>query len=1078
MTSLRKFGTNLIALLICWSFASTGFAFQPPEPIEVIEPWPLENVQLLADLKPVPVDGGHSSHHSPAVGDSKVVWSTPPEKTGTTDKRFYDYVIKRLTEFHARELQNNKKPAAKPDFKNKVLVSLEDPVFASYNETIEDPAVKGATRKEIRQFFGAQIWVLNNTDEPVKVNLDEAELEIEGVKHEPAKKISPISFQYYLKGRSKSSSQLKIHSHLEVKPQAVASSWIFFSKLEDTVENPSLKLQVPCEGEKNIEIDINQFSQNSLKMDSSLMGPYNCLSVVKVAGETNSISMPILIEKLSELSNNKIARVVIQWEESSREMSFPRVSGSTYIYSRRAAPQGFAQIGSTVSLPQMHVVFPKSWRLKPSTTSHSSRLQEFKVDVSHKSLEDAVAAALQTAFEILPADKVIEELEQGHPLSQRAALLHGSRQIPQDDISLVLEFLDHKDVSMKSAALVALGQMGNEDAVSTLVKYAKGDDKSLSYVAVDSLAKSSHVFAHTELVKLLANASEDLKHEIINVFSEHPKGIWSEPLENLVLNEEDPKLRASSIISLGKVGSSNLLPILTKYLNAEVNSIVRDSALKVLMDQPDQESQKVALDFTVAYLEKSPPTSNMTSLLAKVPDERAIVLLLKHFKSGSISDSRLQQVVALLTNQGDQQILEEVSQQFDSMPNKSKYELLKALAARMPNLFQELASKVVTGKYDSKDSSFYRQVCTLLRQKPDEENARILMRALPDPSDKKANTRQVSTITSALSMMPSGLVARKALRKLRDEAVVPSIANYAGNAVRSLESSRSPARDGINHARAKINAKQYDEALKTLDLCEEIDPEVSTLYFERFRALSGKKQFKTAIEEISVALSFDPKNTTWLIYKARLLMEMRQFKDAAKEYDQIIVLNPSEANYYASRAHAYSMAQMFIEAEADFKKSAKLNPSHPDAITGVALMQAVNGKFGEATTTLSKNRKALKNSSMFAYNAACVYGRIIDYMEKHPETLDDKKRKEYQGKAIEELIRSAELGYRDWDWMKKDPDLKSISHLPEFKKIPEMDFSKPEPKPKSETTPKDKIQGVGAIQKERVFVFGGIPVLR
>ena len=38
---------------------------------------------------------------------------------------------------------------------------------------------------------------------------------------------------------------------------------------------------------------------------------------------------------------------------------------------------------------------------------------------------------------------------------------------------------------------------------------------------------------------------------------------------------------------------------------------------------------------------------------------------------------------------------------------------------------------------------------------------------------------------------------------------------------------------------------------------------------------------------------------------------------------------------------------------------------------------------------------------------------------------------------MSDLRKSIEQGFQDFDWMKKDPDLKSLQELPEFKKLSE-----------------------------------------
>jgi hypothetical protein len=73
---------------------------------------------------------------------------------------------------------------------------------------------------------------------------------------------------------------------------------------------------------------------------------------------------------------------------------------------------------------------------------------------------------------------------------------------------------------------------------------------------------------------------------------------------------------------------------------------------------------------------------------------------------------------------------------------------------------------------------------------------------------------------------------------------------------------------------------------------------------------------------------------------------------------------------------------------------------------------------------------------MFNYNAACVYGRALERATKDEQGADrDKLLESYKSAALSDLKKAIESGFQDFNLMKKDPDLKSLSDLPEFQKM-------------------------------------------
>ncbi len=85
------------------------------------------------------------------------------------------------------------------------------------------------------------------------------------------------------------------------------------------------------------------------------------------------------------------------------------------------------------------------------------------------------------------------------------------------------------------------------------------------------------------------------------------------------------------------------------------------------------------------------------------------------------------------------------------------------------------------------------------------------------------------------------------------------------------------------------------------------------------------------------------------------------------------------------------------------------------------LLGGLYSKYGMPKQTLRIDRrlsKLLPDDARIRYNFACS----LSILSRKSE-------------AVSELAQAIELGYDDWDWMKKDPDLAPLKGYPPFEKL-------------------------------------------
>ena len=173
------------------------------------------------------------------------------------------------------------------------------------------------------------------------------------------------------------------------------------------------------------------------------------------------------------------------------------------------------------------------------------------------------------------------------------------------------------------------------------------------------------------------------------------------------------------------------------------------------------------------------------------------------------------------------------------------------------------------------------------------------------------------------------------------------------------------------------------------------------------------------------------------VYQAQALVKNEKWKEAVEQYNLALQMDPQLPEAYAERANAQMMLGKLAEAGKDFARALELDPVNAQAVTGSCIVMVVqDGKYAEAIRKLEDARSRFPNDSLFTYNSACVYGRVLEYLQKHDKIADrDKLRQQYTRAAIADLQKSVELGFQDYAWFKKDPDLKALQDLPEFQRI-------------------------------------------
>jgi tetratricopeptide (TPR) repeat protein len=162
--------------------------------------------------------------------------------------------------------------------------------------------------------------------------------------------------------------------------------------------------------------------------------------------------------------------------------------------------------------------------------------------------------------------------------------------------------------------------------------------------------------------------------------------------------------------------------------------------------------------------------------------------------------------------------------------------------------------------------------------------------------------------------------------------------------------------------------------------------------------------------------------------------------EALKYYTVAITINPDLGDAYSARAGIRLHQNKLDQAAADFRRALELDAFDHQAVTGLAIVLAMQGDWQQAVQFVADQAGHFPRNEYFAYNSACVCGRAIETLRKQPASEErDRVIAQLQTQAIERLRTALSLGFNQFAWMKEDPDLISLHDLPAFQQLQRTD---------------------------------------
>ncbi|MCA9052408.1 MAG: HEAT repeat domain-containing protein [Planctomycetaceae bacterium] len=818
----------------------------------------------------------------------------------------------------------------------------------------------------------------------------------------------------------------EIPDALSIPAHSAVSQWLVFSGLEVGPFVPDLTLEVPGP-DQTLSLDVRQFERGVLKLHTERWGPADCLAVLTVSGELNSVNAGSLVEELDRLCQQGIVRTVIVIGPQAAPISRTIADWLIQWGQEASYATGFRELPPLPTmLLERRVVF----------------LQSNAAGVANDgpTLEEAVSQSLESAFSRVDAETVLQALRGENAYVRAAALQHGAARLDAGHLPALARLLTAPQPEVRLAAIKALGQFGDAEAISLLVSQVKSSEPSAAETATRALAASGFPAAHRALQELIQTGISLPPQELVRILSLNARPTW-EPIILELAQTGESKVRQAAIQALTRLGHPQLVSVLEQGLQSS-DDRVREEAFTQLVNLQTRESDDLAIAYTLERLRTAPPSAAMHQFLERIRDPRAVPLLVPYLDG---PDGARRTVIDLLAKIGDQTVAAELAARYDRLSDSEKVQTLQALTLLDSDQGVELALRSLR----SEDVTLVQNAVQVVQQ----EGTDVVVQNLHDAT----LALRGRTGVSAIGHLCTGLgaigtpTAQQALLDLRDTDD-EAISRWARQGLQVLWN-QSPAHDLVSLADVKI--RFVERLQQTTGSTDEMQPPNEAGGADRQELMDT--QLQLAERQLDAAAQLDDNLPELSLQKGKLLKLRGDQDGAVRELEHAVELNDELLEAHVELGQVLADLERFDQAIPHFEYAFEHDSQTQkhQTLTAWALALVRHGQLEEALDLIRKYAEQLPSNAVFEYNQACVYGRAYEWLRKDSEVPQDDPRLAVFAEEAVRMLKEAfdhglaqQTGVADMhEFMRNDPDLKSLHGVSAFRKLAELD------RPPEERTP-------------------------
>ena len=211
-------------------------------------------------------------------------------------------------------------------------------------------------------------------------------------------------------------------------------------------------------------------------------------------------------------------------------------------------------------------------------------------------------------------------------------------------------------------------------------------------------------------------------------------------------------------------------------------------------------------------------------------------------------------------------------------------------------------------------------------------------------------------------------------------------------------------RECVNLAEKNFIEKNYDEAIKFIDLAIAKKPKTAENYFFKGKCFFRQKKHKEAIEAFNKAIALNPKNSLYFRYRGDSYYNLTNYELALQDYNKAIELDETQKNdtLFWYRGDTYRELERYQEAIRDYDKALALNDKNTEVFYHRAYMYAL---LRDSTKACNDYQKAYEMGMIRAKKEAfdlakCIWARPAIEKDNSPVAISKVEVEPFTGAVI------------------------------------------------------------------------------
>ena len=224
----------------------------------------------------------------------------------------------------------------------------------------------------------------------------------------------------------------------------------------------------------------------------------------------------------------------------------------------------------------------------------------------------------------------------------------------------------------------------------------------------------------------------------------------------------------------------------------------------------------------------------------------------------------------------------------------------------------------------------------------------------------------------------------------------------------------------INAGLLSVRKKKYLDAQKFFSKAIWRNPKSSEAHHNLGFVYSVQNKIDLAIVHFRESIRLNPDDEKSHFHLALLLCKQKKHKQALGHFQEALWIEPDFVEAYVQMGTLLFQLGAFEEAFAAFKKALHFKPDSKSA----------KDKLKKATDAAFDYVKQLTVQKKFD-EAISIYKRLINYRPDYSVSINYNiaclyAKKKQVKESLEYLEKAIQMGYKDWDFLKKDTDFDAI----------------------------------------------------